>query len=636
MRLFFYVAFTILTFFCQIEAADKAKMLQDLEIIKSTFETRYAPYEWKKSYFGWSLEEEINIAKIKILSLDSLSVKDYQRILHAFFISTRDYHVHDEYYSTELALLPFGVNSVDGHYYITKIHKDLLQLMKKTGQYQGEQLPKVGDEIILFDSKPIAATIEEIKFQELGNPNSATAQRLAEEILTKRLGNRAHHIPHGSIEVRFCRSKKTFDAQIEWLHAPEKISNRSYMDSIQPLAQLAYNGNSAEKLTNEELIEDYEVEEASTLLETLQSLSVKPTLMINPLAHDLQRDHSAAFKKLLIEKLESTQDSPADFNQKALDSADFNTMASNKAVERETILFGEKIWDESPKSTFRVHIFKLPDSEKQIGYIRMATYMPSSEKKVVNQMVIRLAKSIRHLEENTDALIIDQIDNPGGIDLYAFAFIAMLTDRPLKLPLNQMTITQKEIAKALKIVESYEDMEDTIPDTPSAVPSLLFGYPFNQDFVKSETEFQSFLITQWDAGKTLTDAFPMHGIDKLPPHPLANYSKPILVLVNSNDFSCADFVPAILQDEKRAIIFGEKTAGAGGFVESHSYPNSFGLAEFSYTFSIAERIDGTVIENLGVTPDVPYVLNKKDLLHGYQGYIKAVNKTLKKMVTAQK
>lgn len=45
---------------------------------------------------------------------------------------------------------------------------------------------------------------------------------------------------------------------------------------------------------------------------------------------------------------------------------------------------------------------------------------------------------------------------------------------------------------------------------------------------------------------------------------------------------------------------------------------------FKLTESIAERADLSPLENLGVTPDVPYALTTQDLQYGYQGYKEAV------------
>ncbi len=52
------------------------------------------------------------------------------------------------------------------------------------------------------------------------------------------------------------------------------------------------------------------------------------------------------------------------------------------------------------------------------------------------------------------------------------------------------------------------------------------------------------------------------------------------MLINEMDMSCADFMPAILQDNKRATLFGSRTAGAGGHVLSFNFPNIHGIADF--------------------------------------------------------
>lgn len=642
-----------------LEAADKAKMLQDLDIIKSTFETKYAPYEWKKSYFGWSLEEEINFAKIKVLSLDSLSVKDYQKILHGFFISTRDYHVGDQYHCTEMAMLPFNVKSINGRYFITEIDKQMLTDMRQCGLYTGKTLPQVGNELILFDSQPVADTVEEIKFQCLGNPTSKTSQTLAEPLLTKRLGSRGHSVPQGPLKISFKTAEGIIiNANIEWLYQPEKIANHSYMTVI-PLS-----GNILSNALDTDYADDFgmELEPYSEALEKnveIDFFAQKPKLMINPLAQDLQKDYTPQFKKILDQyKKQHFQLGMHAEDQSLPSTAAEPSENVAPAIERNSISIGKTIWEETPKSTFKVRIFELPRSERganrqnhltgssehefyqqsapafRIGYLRISTYSPSQDDNAITQLVIRLAKSIRYLELHTDALVVDQVDNPGGIDLYALAMASMLTDRPLKLPKNHLALTQAEIAKAFNAIDSLEDLKTSLPDVPTTytASSFLVGYPIDKEFINSEISYQSFLINQWNKGKTLTEAYPLSGIEYLLPHPLASYSKPILVLVNSNDFSCGDFFPAILQDNKRAVIFGEQTAGAGGFVEKHSYPNTFGLAQFTYTSSIAERLDGSVIENLGVTPDVPYDLTEDDLLHGYQGYIKAIQATLEQML----
>ena len=138
-------------------------------------------------------------------------------------------------------------------------------------------------------------------------------------------------------------------------------------------------------------------------------------------------------------------------------------------------------------------------------------------------------------------------------------------------------------------------------------------------------DFSRFVINQWNSGKRLTDLTDLQGVGHIDPSAVVQYKKPIMVLVNELDFSGGDFFPAILQDNKRAVIFGTRTSGAGGVVKSISYPNQLGISGFSLTGSIAFRANGNPIENLGVTPDVKYARTAADIQNGFKGYAAAVN-----------
>ncbi len=581
-------------------------MLQDLDIIKNAFETKYAPFEWKKSHFGWSLEEQMRLAKIKILTFDSLTVKDYQRILHAFFISTCDYHVQEIYYSTELALLPFEIKKVNGKYFITEVQTEILRNMEEMGDYQGEEFPQIGNQLILFDSQPIEEIIEELKICEVGNPTSQTSQIMAEKVLTKRLGFLGHHVPSGPIKIRFKNAaRKIINATITWSYNPEKIRNRTYR-TLEALG-----------IPDEEPQYPFRTSQPNTVM------------MINSLAKMLQKDYYHHFAHLVNnDKIEADLNTSVD---------EIYATKHSKPLSRESIVFGKKIWSESTKSDFNVYIYQLPHSDKRIGHIRIKTFYPPSNLSGINKIIARLAKAINHLEAASDALVIDQVNNPGGIGIYALAIASMLTTKPLILPQNHFTITQADVHNALEELDDIKSermlkTDFSHSDSPSPSLNLYAGYPIDDHFINGQIKHLKFTINQWNKGNTLTDPAPLLGIKSLRSHPLASYSKPILVLVNGYDFSCGDFFPAILQDNNRAIIFGEKTAGAGGAVEEHSYPNSFGLASFTLTVSIAERLNGKTIENLGVTPDIEYEITEKDFLKGYEGYIKAVNETLRKML----
>ncbi len=146
----------------------------------------------------------------------------------------------------------------------------------------------------------------------------------------------------------------------------------------------------------------------------------------------------------------------------------------------------------------------------------------------------------------------------------------------------------------------------------------------------------------------MTPAFPTFGFGALNPSTQTPYTKPILVLTSPRCYSCADFFPGILQWNGRARIFGERTAGAGGVVKIHKFANNLGIDEVLVTESIADfgirRADGSVVddpnraehpvENLGITPDVPYKWTMRDVADKGAAYARAVNREIVAMMGA--
>jgi C-terminal processing protease CtpA/Prc len=241
---------------------------------------------------------------------------------------------------------------------------------------------------------------------------------------------------------------------------------------------------------------------------------------------------------------------------------------------------------------------------------------------------------ISRFQKQSEALVIDQLGNPGGIVLYMYAIASMLTDKPLALHAERETISQQDVYNAVMTLDSIKLMEPTTDEEAQMLFGIdsLLGYPvtlklFHQIVAKSQ-----FIIDEWNKGNHFTSLNYMMGISSIDPHPQVRYTKPILILVNELDVSCGDFFPAIMQDNKRATIFGSKTAGAGGYVLNASHHNMFGISTYTFTGSIAERLNQQPIENLGVTPDVSYTLTKEDLQNNYPSYIQAVNKTIEGML----
>lgn len=287
-------------------------------------------------------------------------------------------------------------------------------------------------------------------------------------------------------------------------------------------------------------------------------------------------------------------------------------------------LLGNTVWQAPAKGSFHAYIF-LTDEGNRVGYIRIPRYACGVEE------ADEFARLIDVMNSLTSALIIDQVDNPGGSVLYLYTLAALLTPTPLEVPMHRCTLTQGSISHALEEIEVLKEIE-TDEEAVALFGESLYGYPLSHDLL--QTFIASFHrdIYEWNQGHVFTDPLYLYGIDKIMPHPEVNYSGPILMLINSLDFSGGDFLPAILQDNKRATLFGSRTAGAGGYVLKTEFYNHFGIDEIRLTGSIATRLNDQPIENLGVTPDIPYEITPYDLENDYANYKKAVLKAVGSLI----
>lgn len=305
-------------------------------------------------------------------------------------------------------------------------------------------------------------------------------------------------------------------------------------------------------------------------------------------------------------------------------------------VEKESILGSRKsflpplgpiVWSnetnsEEERSPFYAYIYSLPNpidsNEKMnVGYVRIPHYL------FLESDTEKLGQILETMINQTDALVIDQLHNGGGFANFLHDVLSMLTSSPLTIPRHRFKITQRDAQEAYVLLQEIKALE---------------GNQGKEDYLKELLKYQeksTIILNEWNQGITLTSPLAVFGEDTLQPHSKRQYTKPLIVLVDEMDFSCADFFPAILQDNQRALIFGKKTAGAGGFVMNMAFPNRYGIDSFSYTMSIAERPTGEKIEDLGVNPDVSYEITPEDIQNGYKGYIEALNRTVFDIICGQ-
>ncbi|MCH9625824.1 MAG: hypothetical protein S4CHLAM123_10050 [Chlamydiales bacterium] len=552
----------------------KRRFMADLDTLQNIFEVKYAPALWKQEFANWSLFQQIQEAKFKIENHPCLTLKEGQIILRDFFNSTKDYHVGVRFFSTESASLPFMVKGAEGRYFICHVDQEL-----NIGQ---SFLFEEGDEIIAFDGRPCHDVINELREKEFGSNTFETDQALAELTLTQRRGDLGQVVPSGNvaITVRKRLSDKMIDADLQWYYIPEKISDFTKIGKYFG-TQIAFKRD--------------------------KELNVKETL-----------SNGLFFNKMMVSHMwdksfvgASTQLNQHDYGSRTSYIPDL----------------GCKIWETGSDWIFDAYIFDTPQGKK-VGYIRIPHFNGDEEE------VEEFGQIMNFFQKNTEALVIDQINNPGGSAFYLYALAAILTDKPMHTPQHHIALTQEEVYIAHDLLP-FLDQIGNDHTAQMFLGDTVGGYPVNYQFACLMKQFCHFLIQQWESCKLLSDATFLFGVDKVNPHPDYQYTKPILLLVNSLDFSGGDFFPAILQDSKRATIFGTRTAGAGGYIVPTTYPNHSGMKGFHLTGSIAERIDHRPLENLGVVPDIPYQLSVNDIQGGYQEYRHAIIQSVEALVESQ-
>lgn len=433
---------------------------------------------------------------------------------------------------------------------------------------------KIGDEVLAFNGVPIATAIQKIRTAELGNNTEETDFALAELLLTNRKGESGHEVPFGSanVTVRKNGNQTTKVYPFTWNYTPEKIQDVSKL----PMAPVT-----------------------------------RAPVTVCKKAPNLKESF---FERLMVCPY---------WSKEAIRTCDNPYQLGSRKSFLPSL--GFKVWESESDSIFHAYIFK-SSSGKRIGYVRIPHYLGDEVD------ADEFAEVINRFQKQTDALVIDQLNNPGGSLFYLYGLASMLTDSPLETPKHHLTLTQEEVGTAvtwLPIIESIHDDQtahEILGDT-------MDGYPLDMRFVRLLCEFFYGVIQDWNAGNLYTKPSFLFGVDKIQPHPAARYTKPIVVLTNSLCFSGGDFFPAILQDNKRATILGTRTAGAGGYVITTHFPNHLGIHNFNITGSLAERIDEKPLENLGVIPDIECPCTVRDLQSNYPDFVATILQTVNEVLS---
>lgn len=280
-------------------------------------------------------------------------------------------------------------------------------------------------------------------------------------------------------------------------------------------------------------------------------------------------------------------------------------------------------------------IFKLPDGAKlldgfpvtaaiyqaggkNIGILRIPEYSDDGLLEV-------LARALAIMEKQTDVLVLDQTNNPGGSVSLVSDIVGLFADK-------SFVDVNFKVRPSLRWIDTINGITDKINTMLAADPNDMAANALKARFQYLGEEFRTSLAEK----RFLTNPISLNlsgSFGMIQPNPDVRYTKPVLLLTNELDFSGGDAFPAIMKDNGRVTIFGAKTNGAGGNVAEYG-PLANSFFKFNLTESLMIRPNGSYVENNGVQPDVPYSITEDDFMNNYRGYVKAFTAAALKLAGA--
>lgn len=103
------------------------------------------------------------------------------------------------------------------------------------------------------------------------------------------------------------------------------------------------------------------------------------------------------------------------------------------------------------------------------------------------------------------------------------------------------------------------------------------------------------------------------------------YHGPLVMLADELTMSTAEQFVAALMDNGRALLIGRRTAGSSGNPVKFKLPGG-GLARFS--IGDFRRVDGTLIEGVGLAPHMPVIYTVEDFRTGHDPDLRAAQELL--------
>ena len=542
-------------------ALSTEQRLVDFQQLVSIVNRHYAPLHWKEKTIN--LDWKKTVKEFEAKALAAKSDAEFYQVMARLLSSLKDAHVSAQVPSTFRARLGFLCDYVAGKVLIEAV--DTLRLPEELFPF------KKGDQLIAIDNVPVEKIMQDIS--EVTNTGYELSQkRIAAAYLTSRRQSTGLTIPRGNALVTVLPkgAAKPVTVVATWMNTGlpiidlDDLSNAINASSVSLAQSIANIGDAA--ANGEELLKE------------LNKLSIF---------------------KLALPKAQLNEWISAGVNDIGSLTSMFELPEGAQAIDGLPITAA---------------IYQAKD--KKIGVIRIPGYMDDN-------LVAWVAQAVAVMESETDVLVLDQTNNPGG----SVAMVSELTSLFAQETAKDMMF---EIRSSLRWVEAFGGINQQIAGMLAANPKDAAANALQARFKYLEEEMRDSIL----ARKFLTAPVSLNltgSFGVIQPQPLIKYTKPILMLINEFDFSGGDAFPAIMRDNNRVVLFGNRTSGAGGNVEEYG-PLANSYFKFSLTESLMVRPNGQYMENLGISPDIQYNITEEDFMGGYKNYVKAFTVEALKLV----
>jgi hypothetical protein len=243
---------------------------------------------------------------------------------------------------------------------------------------------------------------------------------------------------------------------------------------------------------------------------------------------------------------------------------------------------------------------------KKIGILRLPSYG-------TEDLLAWAAQAVIKMEQETDVMVLDQTNNPGG----SVSLVSEIASLFMRESAKDMLF---EIRPSLRWVEAFAGINQKLAEMLAADPKDAGANALKARFQYLEEEMRDAIAKRkFLSAPVSLNLGGTYGV--IQPQPTVSYSKPVLMLINEYDWSGGDAFPAIMRDNGRVTLFGNRTSGAGGNVEEYG-PLANSYFKFSLTESLMIRPNGEYIENRGVSPDIAYSVTEEDFMNGYKNYVR--------------